>query len=260
MVSSPGPTLPEQVASKILNRIMRGELPVGQAFPPERVIQETYNISRPMAREAIKLLAARGVLTTTPSQGTIVASDLTTPAIEALMLAFHRRDVYSEDLLATRFLLEPPIAAMAARHATPIQIRRLQQQIELMEELSQAEQDQAHEADEAAAEQRRRRWGAADIDFHVLLAEVAQNPVLHILIETLVGIIWRVNRPARRSGPPLLQSATAQHRAIFDAVAAHDSARAEQLMREHLEFTHQNMVGEGQLRRPIETIFNHADE
>src|SRR5262245_48964212 len=128
--------LPEKIAQDLLRRILANEFANAGVLPSERSLQDTYDVSRTVVREAIKLLAARGLVTTGSGQSAVVSTNLTAPAIDALLLAFHRSSVRLEDLLNARLMFEPDIAALAAQHATPLQIRRLHEVVQDMADLA----------------------------------------------------------------------------------------------------------------------------
>jgi len=130
----------------------------------------------------MKSLAARGLITIKAGQGAVVVGDLTIPAAEALLLAFHRAHVRTEDLLSTRLLLEPNTAALAAANASPLEIRRLKDYAETMEATTFVD---GITPDKAGL------WAISDTRFHVGLAQASQNPVLTVLIEVIVGHLWR---------------------------------------------------------------------
>jgi len=231
-------SLPARVAQQLLERIMAGEFAGGGVLPSERELVQTYAISRPVAREAIKLLAARGIITIHPRQGATVGRDLTGAAREALVLAFQKERVVLGDLLVVRKVLEPEIAAAAARSAAPLQLRRLRELRRTLDELSATLA--AGDRDRADA-----LWSQGDPPLHILLAEMSQNPVYKVLIEVINGILWR----AQQSNDTVMtddhmREATAQHAAICDAVLAGDAEGARRAMVAHLEYTHRHLFGE----------------
>jgi DNA-binding FadR family transcriptional regulator len=241
--------LPEKIAQDLMQRILTGEYDDSNILPSERTLQDAYGVSRTVVREALKLLAARGLVTTGTGQGAVLSKNLTTPAIDALLLAFHRAHVRLEDLLAARLLIEPEIAALAAEHATPLQIRRLH-------ELSQAMANLANAPEPAQAASR-----SYDINaqFHSMLAQSSQNPVLEILIAILVGIIWRQQNTVDLEQTPERHTYTAtQHEAIVEAIAAHDPARARLAMLEHLTTTRQTLANvPGSLGVLLQSLYGH---
>jgi DNA-binding FadR family transcriptional regulator len=230
-----------------MRRILAGEFDHTNILPSERVLQESYSVSRTVVRESLKLLAARGRVTTGSGQGAVISKNLTAPAIDALLLAFHHSNVRVEDLLNTRLLLEPEVAAQAAQHATPLQIRRLHELSQAMADL--AKSDQPVRAASLSYD--------VNAQFHGLLAQASQNPVLEILIAILVGIIWRQQNTIDLKQPPELHARTAmQHEAITRAVAARDPEAARRAMIEHLETSRNNLATmPGTLNELIQTLY-----
>ncbi len=226
--------LPEKIAQDLMQRILTNEFDTSSMLPSERVLQDAYGVSRTVVREALKLLAARGLVTTGTGQGAVVSKNLTAPAIDALVLAFHRSHARLEDLLTTRLLLEPESAAQAAEHATPIQIRRLHELCQALGALSASNQP------ERAASQSYE----LNAQFHTLVAQASQNPVLEILITILVGIIWRQQNTVDLQQPPEHHARTAdQHERIVQAIAARDPAQARLAMLGHLQSTRLSVSG-----------------
>jgi DNA-binding FadR family transcriptional regulator len=242
-----GSALPEKIAQDLMQRILMGEYDDASILPSERALQDAYGVSRTVVREALKLLAARGLVTTGSGQGALIGKNLTAPAIDALLLAFHRAHVRLDDLLNTRLLIEPEVAALAAQHATPLQIRRLH-------ELNQALADLSGSDQPALAASRSYDLNA---QFHTLLAQASQNPVLEILIAILVGIIWRQQNTVDLRQPPERHARTAQqHEAIVQAVTARDPAAARRAMLDHLETTRQSLSNvPGSLGGLIQTLY-----
>ena len=240
--------LPEKIAQDLMQRILAGEYDDSNILPPERALQESYGVSRTVVREALKLLAARGLVTTGSGQGAVLSKNLTASALDALLLAFHRAHVRLEDLLNARLLIEPEIAALAAEHATSLQVRRLL-------DLSQAMAGLALSDQPVQAANRSYNLNA---QFHTLLAQASQNPVLEILITILVGIIWRQQNTVDLGQPPEQHARTGQqHEAIVRAIAARDPAQARSAMIEHLATTGHNLINvPGSLSGLIQTLYS----
>ncbi len=224
-------SLPVKIAEDMLHRIISEEYQPGRFLPSERELQEEYQVSRTVVREAIKLLAARGVISINSRQGAVVNPDLISPITNALLLACLRSRAYIEDVLAIRQLLEPQIAMLAAQSATAAQIRDLKNLVQNLEiTLFSDDEDQQNKAAES--------WMMQDTRFHILLAEATQNPVMAILIEVIVGLLWRQSSMIKRTlYPDHRAKVIQQHAAIAEAVAAKDPERAHQTMVEHLNYT-----------------------
>ncbi len=231
-----GETLPTKIAQNMLQRIVSDEFPPGSLLPSERELQDNYQVSRAVVREAIKLLASRKLITISRGQGAVVTSDFTEPVLDALLLAFHRSQIHAEDIYSVRKFLEPQAAALAAQHATIQQIRRLSDLASKFETIS-------FDIEAADNDTSFVQWGKFDVEFHTLLAEASQNTVLSILISVLVGVIW--NAVSSKMPTPThdrFKIAVQQHKAITLAVAQHDAEGARQTMIEHIETSLHNVV------------------
>lgn len=241
--------LPSQVSQQLLRRIIANEFPPGTVLPSERELSETYAVSRPVAREAIKLLAARGIVAVHPRQGATVGYDLTGAAGEALLLALHQVNAVQEDLLNMRLLLEPHVCALAAEHATAAQLRRLTHTRQIIATIIAA----VEAGDRAQADE---LWPQTDQGLHVQLAEMSQNPVFKVFIEIIDTILW----PQRRDSTPIMtdedmRHASLQHLAICNAVMARDATAARQAMIEHLEYTRDHVHGfRDTLQQPVKVV------
>jgi len=83
-------TLSNQVAQDILKLVVSEEFAPGTLLPSERELQERYSVSRTVIREATQQLTARGILMQDANAGTVISSDFTAPAMEAVA-GLHRR-------------------------------------------------------------------------------------------------------------------------------------------------------------------------
>src|SRR5215471_14211518 len=118
-------------------RILRGELQPGQLLPNEDELGGSLGVSRTVLREAIKVLAAKRLVESRPKTGTRVRPrddwNLLDPDVLAWQLAAGPVERFVSDLFELRQMIEPPAAAIAARRATPAEIRRIAQAYAAME-------------------------------------------------------------------------------------------------------------------------------
>lgn len=220
--------LPDQLAHDLLKRILRGEFDHDGMLPSERQLRMTYAVSRSVVREAIKWLNARGIVTTTNGVGAIINRDITASTVEAMMLAFHHGDVRLRDLIDTRVILEPKIAALAAIHATDAQIAGLYASCDAMEQLDVSDGEM-----QAAI-----NYNQVNVDFHLQISRASRNPVLTILVDLLIGVVWRHERTANQIvGLPRYLKTAKEHRQITDAIAQRDAEAARTAMMMHLDLT-----------------------
>jgi DNA-binding FadR family transcriptional regulator len=247
--------LPEQISQQLLQRIINKELMPGSVLPSEREISESYAVSRSVAREAIKLLMARGIVEVHPRQGATIGLNLTGAAVEAMHLAFHQANVVQEDLLNARMLIEPQVTSLAASVAQPKDLHQVRQIRQLADQLIGA-------LDQGDREQANKIWPQIDPVIHVVAARITQNPVLAIMIEVIDSILWPSKHKANvMMTEQNMRDATLQHAAICDALLDHDPKAAYEASMQHLEYTRDHIFGaQQQLHEPVKVFLNPSNE
>ena len=126
--------LAEQVQEQIYHYILELSMRPGDKLPNEFELGEKFGVGRSTIREAVKLLASRGVLEVRQGSGTYVVS--TTPSdLDPLGLSgVEDKIALALDLVNVRLILEPGIAEMAALNATEESIRQLRYLCDQVEE------------------------------------------------------------------------------------------------------------------------------
>lgn len=197
------PALYEQVAERLRARIYAHELPPG-GWIDEQALALEYGISRTPLREALKVLAAEGLVVLKPRRGCYVTQ-------------LSEQDI--DEVFPVMALLEGRVAELAARRATGADFSRL---AAIHEELEQ--HAAANHAD---------RFFEANQRFHTALQEIAGNRYLAQLIDDARKVIKLTRRDSLRLEGRLKQSLE-EHREILEALRARDSALARQTMHDHL--------------------------
>lgn len=190
----------EEVAELLRQRIFQRELEPG-SWIDELKLAEEYGISRTPLREALKVLAAEGLVTMKVRRGAYVTE------VSEKDLA----DVYH--LLS---LLESDAAGVVAERASPAQRAELQA---------------LHAQLEAAADQRD-RFFALNEQFHMLVLEMADNRWRQQMVADLRKVM-KLNRHNSLFKTGRINESLAEHRAIMSALVAGDGALTVQRMREH---------------------------
>ena len=190
----------EEVAELLRQRIFNRELEPG-SWIDELKIAEQFGISRTPLREALKVLAAEGLVTMKVRRGAYV-----TEVSEQDL-----RDVYH--LLS---LLESDAAGVVASHATDAQLRTLQT---------------LHNKLEAAVNDRDRFFDINE-QFHMRLLELANNRWRDQMVADLRKVM-KLNRHNSLFKSGRLQESLAEHRAIMAALLARNAADTTARMREH---------------------------
>jgi DNA-binding FadR family transcriptional regulator len=179
-------------------------------------------------REAIRILAAMGVVRTStgsgPQSGAIVISDPAAGLSSALRLHVATSRLPVADIVQTRILLETWAAQAAAlREEPPAALERAEQLLQAMDDPS---------VDRAT-------FHTLDAEFHVVLSSLAGNAVIETMMASLSGSIRGYVKDAMdafQTWPEVLAVLRSQHHDIYDAVQTRDGELAARLLREHIEW------------------------
>ncbi len=192
----------EEVAELLRQRIFQRELEPG-SWIDELKLAEEYGISRTPLREALKVLAAEGLVTMKVRRGAYVTE------VSEKDLA----DVYH--LLS---LLESDAAGVVAERASDAELAELQT---------------LHAALEAAVGERD-RFFALNEQFHMRVLELARNRWREQMVADLRKVM-KLNRHNSLLKTGRIEESLAEHRAIVSALAERNAALAVQRMREHFQ-------------------------
>jgi len=217
--------LSEEVAEQLQSMMLSGQLQAGQSLPSERELMSMFAVGRSSVREALYSLQRMGLVSirngepasvTRPSAQTLV-DELSGAVTHILADAEGARE-----LQQARTLFEALLVRYAAEHASNEDIVRLKEAL-----------DANHSAIGNQAE-----FAKTDVAFHQVLAEIPKNSIFTSLQAAVAS--WLAEQrfvSLRMEGAE--QAAYDAHRAIYEAIAAHDPNAAERAMNSHL-----NKVGD----------------
>lgn len=209
-----GGRLYAQVAAAIGQAIARGQYRPGDRLPAERDLASSFAVSRPTIREAVMALELDGLVEVKIGSGVYVRDRRSGQAPMPT-------DIGAFELTEARLLFEGEVAALAATQITQDEIARLRLLLDAMEDDT---------VGAAAAE-------AVDEEFHLAIAQATRNSAMIRTIRQL----WETRRTSPQCAHTFEKSrangckpVVAEHRAIVDALAAHDPVQARAAMRAHL--------------------------
>ena len=210
-----------QVREQLLSAIQRGEYPSGSALPSERVLCETFGVSRVSVREAIAGLEAMGLIEVHHGRGAFVRDSVHDQYAGpfGLYLIQHRDELL--ELLQVRGALDQLAAEEAALHGTAEGLAAIAS---------------ANEAFRAASRGEMPDFTAivdADVAFHVSIARAAGRSLLPTLLSELNGILDE-SRRMTLARPGQLQRSARQHQAIVDAINDRNPKSARRAAEKHL--------------------------
>lgn len=213
---------------RALRRALReGVFPPESRLPPERDLAARLNVGRGTLRKAFDALEREGLIRRRVGHGTFVEAQ--NPGYDAAL----RLDAAPTpaDVMETRLMVEPAIAAAAALRATTDDIAAL------------------GSLAEATPDGDWREWERRDNAFHTALAGISRNPLLVGLLETLHQMrrLEDWGRLRRLSHTPERQrDHVERHHEIIAALSRRDPDGASEAMRRHLE-----SVQAGMMARPM---------
>ena len=215
--------LSSKLSEELLNYIRSENLKPGDRLPNESILAKKMGVGRSSIREAMKLLASRNIVTIRQGSGTYISQ---TPGMVDDPLGFSfiaDKQKLAQDSLEVRFLLEPAIASLAAQNASEEDIALLRRLCQEVEDLVRLGQDHTQK----------------DIEFHTAIALSSKNVVVPRLIPVINSAIPLL---IELTGNTLKQETIDTHRALADAIAAHNAAAAHDAMYLHLVYNRARMT------------------
>lgn len=193
----------EDVAERLREQIFAHELEPGSWLDEQKLAIE-FGISRTPMREAIKVLASEGLVTTKMNRGAYVTE-------------VDRKDL--EQIFTILSLLEGQAAKETATKASEDQLTQLD--------------NLHHRLEKAAADRDIEQFFEINVKFHDLIQEIAGNKWMNGVIEDLRKVL-KLQRRDSLSRTGRLLSSLVEHREILQAILKRDPVAAELAMRNHL--------------------------
>lgn len=205
------------IARDIGVNIVSGKLKPGAFFNDEIAESSALSVSRTTYREAMKILAAKGLIEARPRVGTQITPHKKWHLMDPDVLAWIFSGEPAHDLLDALFelrgIIEPEAAALAALRRSDAQAREMTDALEEM-----AKHGLAVEAGQSA-----------DRLFHTILLEAADNAFLASLTDGMTAAVaWTTEFKQRYS--PLQRDPIPDHRDVLDAIVAKDADLARKAM------------------------------
>ncbi len=207
----------EEVAKQI-ERLILKKLRPGDKLPSERELAEMLKVSRSSIRDAIRSLELVGLVEPRQGAGTIVREVTSGSVVNSFEDALMRRRELVSELLDFRRMLEPPLAARAATHASEADVSE-------MEDILQRQYEKQRRGEAAVAE---------DAEFHYSIALASDNSVVLKVIDILMDLL-RESRERSLQVEGRAQKSLAGHRRILAAIKRRDAEAARDAMRHHIE-------------------------
>ncbi|RZL64017.1 MAG: FadR family transcriptional regulator [Variovorax sp.] len=228
--------LSDRLASRLGAQIESGALRPGERLPTEQQLAATHGVSRTVVREAVHQLKSRALVVSRQGSGVFAAE-----ALPHLPLAFDPAVLGSVEavvhVVEVRRVLEGEIAALAAERATRSQIAGLRRALKAIDAAVAAGQDGV----------------AEDLAFHRVIGEAAGNPQFRLLLGFLEQYLregMRITRGNEARRVDFMRAVQHEHRAVVEAIAARDPARARRCATAHILAGERRLVEGGVIASP----------
>ena len=217
------------VAHQLRSQIIRGELPLDAALPPESTLMEQFGVSRPTLREAFRILESEGLITVRRGAQGGARAQVPSARVAARYagMVLQYQGATLRDLAEARQIIEPPAAGILAKRGRASDVAALEESLaqEVARDRSQdAMQELWHEP------------------FHVKVVELTGNQTLtlfarmtgHMLHLAKTAYLARVDVPGSTEVATSLALAERSHRKLIQHIRGGDAKKAEEFWSRHL--------------------------
>jgi GntR family transcriptional regulator, galactonate operon transcriptional repressor len=208
----------QQVADRLGIGIVAGHFAIGELLPNESDLGRDLRVSRTAYREAVKILSAKGLVEARPKSGTRVAPrerwNILDPDVLRWSLHSLGSDMFVRDLFELRRFIEPNAAKLAAERRTDVQLMAIAgalQGLETREPYSDAHIE-------------------ADLAFHAAIFDAAGNQAVSCLKSVVSATLHWSMRLQNGKQRGAFTTSMADHRRVYEAIAAQDGDRAHSVM------------------------------
>ena len=214
-------TLPQQVAARLTALIQSGSLTPGDFLASENQLSREFGVSRPVVREALRLVAAQGFVEVLNGRGAVVRSLAPDPLLAVFLDAVGRRRSSLVQLMELRNGIETHAAALAAERRTDDEAERL---------AVIARQMGCHLNDFDG-------YNELDFQLHLAVAAATHNAMIGHLMASLQETLRTSIREGfrHRQSPAVLRRTQRLHLAIVETIQSRSPLRARRAMQRHFD-------------------------
>ncbi len=202
------------VIDTIKNLLINNKLKPGDLLPSENSLAESIQVSRGSIREAMKILAAFGIVEIKRGDGTYIATSANKRIFDPLIFSLIFTNTDSEELIQLREMMEVGVIDMIIKNASEENIDQLKAAYRKMEEtINSGEQDIEV-------------LNRYDINFHRIMAKITRNH----LVENMYNFVIDIFAPTINA-----RFGLNEHKKILDAIIARNRDEAAVHEHEHIE-------------------------
>ncbi len=209
--------LSQRMTQQLGRAIVCGDYPQDQSLPTEAELCEEFGVSRTAVREAVKMLSAKGLISSRPRQGIRIMPEEEWNIFDSDLLKWSLEGNPSmkvlKEFLQMRIAIEPEAAALAARFARP---ERKQAIGDALERMRVAQDNSENELE-------------ADIDFHISILYASENRFyirMRDFTRTALNVSIRHTNVIKANPDGVIED----HAKVYHAICGGDAERAKNAM------------------------------
>jgi GntR family uxuAB operon transcriptional repressor len=211
------------VAAQLRRRILDGEYAFEERLPAERSLAEEFGVARGTIRSVLQILEEQHLVTRQVGSGTYVTHREITNQQEIASITSPL------EMNEVRIAIEPQMVRLAIANASTRELNELREALRQCEECGGDPE----------------KFARGDADFHMALAHCSRNKLMYWLYERISEVRrhaqWRTMK-AKLLTPERIAFYNSQHRRIYEAIAARDTQKAVQLIKQHLYGVHDDLL------------------
>ncbi len=231
----------ETVARRLESLVRSGELKSGSRLPPEPELAQMLQVSRSSLREALKGMVFLGLIKARPGDGTYIQPSSGRVLSKRFRWMVLLQEIKYLELYEMRKILEPEVAALAARRATKSDLEQMEATVVGMRDsLADPESFMRHE-----------------IEFHAAIAQASNNAAILAMLQMMYDAIAE----GRRRVLPLIEDMERhyrRHERKFHYIREHNAERARAAVIEDLRYAEgllrKDLAVQDQLRQTLQSI------
>lgn len=198
----------DQIIEQIRNAILSGRFKPGDKVASEKELMSEFGVSKATLRESLRVLEGMGLVEIRKgiTGGVFIAEVDMKTTIHSIINFLHFKTVSIRDITMIRYLLEPPVAQIAASRIQPEDVVKLESMIT-----------------EAPATPH--TMVSREIGFHRYLARMTENPILILVMDFIDNILNDIKFNLDL-GPEFYHKVSKSHRAILECLKQKDGVGA----------------------------------
>jgi GntR family transcriptional regulator, transcriptional repressor for pyruvate dehydrogenase complex len=214
------PSLSDKVAEQLTEAIVSRQIRAGERLPSERELGDKFKVSRTVIREAVRSLAAKGLVRVTSGRGVEVNEFGAGGVADSMRLLVRGHEGLDYGKVnEVRGAVEVQVAGLAAQRARP-------EDLKLLNRICDDHQSSLEAGDLTAAAE-------LDFQFHRELTRTSGNELLLAMLDSIADVLREV-RNQSMAEPHVGEDGLRAHRKILKAVSSGKPEAARAAMSEHL--------------------------